>query len=106
MCVQGEMFVPSLTSHKSVFPLWEWNHNFGNNEFLLVSSPIRRTWSGPELEMSLNTRRTTISLPGSQICMRGTNISTQTGSRNHSYYSLSCPPLSGLLSPGCTTMRM
>lgn len=105
MCVQGEMFVPSLTSHKSVFPLWEWNHNFGNNEFLLVSSPIRRTWSGPELEMSLNTRRTTISLPGSQICMRGTNISTQTGSRNHSYYSLSCP-LSGLLSPGCTTMRM
>lgn len=29
--LQGEMFVPSLTSHKSVFPLWERNHNFGNN---------------------------------------------------------------------------
>lgn len=64
------MFVLSLTSHKSVFPLWEWNHNFGNNEFLLVSSHIWRTWSGQELEMSLNTRGTTTSLPGREICMR------------------------------------
>lgn len=59
----------------------------GTIHFCWVSSHIRRKWSGPELEMSSNTRGTTISLPGSQICMRGTNVSIQTGSRDHSYCS-------------------
>lgn len=65
-----KMFVLALNSHKSVFPLREWDRHFGNNEFLLVSSHIRRTWSGQELEMSLNTRGTTPSLPGEEFCTR------------------------------------